>query len=160
MWVIKADYIVTDRAAASITVVYQIYIFCVHIYCTCMCVSGCKYLPTSLFCTSAAPHRHTKLESPFASFFHFLSFLYYVFTGCLTQPNHGPALVTESILVLALLFILRVQLVFICRPCSIYLLKTELCVCFSMMSGLTLFLTNDPIQRNIKQFGFGLVSLH
>lgn len=121
---------------------------CVHIYCKWMRVFGCEYLPASLYLTSSAPYRHTKLESPFPSFFHFLSLMCYVFTGCLTQPNYGPVLVTESILVLALLFLLSVQLLSICWPCSIYLLKTGLCVCFSVMSGSTLCLTNDPIQRN------------
>lgn len=53
----------------------------------------------------------------------------YVVTGCLTQPNNGPALVTESILVLALLFLLRVQLVFICMLALFYISAENWTVC-------------------------------
>lgn len=48
---------------------------CVHMYCKCVCVVGCEYLPTSLYLTSSAPYRHTKLESPVPSLLSFTFFL-------------------------------------------------------------------------------------
>lgn len=48
---------------------------CVHMYCKCVCVFGCSFVPTSLYLTSSAPYRHTKLESPVPSLLSFTFFL-------------------------------------------------------------------------------------